>query len=331
MACECELQNELDVEVTQDTLDVEIGGSAGVLLQAKSVEVTANGTSVVAPDYGFDGLQLVEINTNTPKNITGVIGVPDGMSLVNLLTTDARLLVTELQDDNRGGALTSNAIFSLFPNVTKASIGGSSYSIASVGYNGYIKSNNTLKEVYFLGLKSIRIMPHDNGLIYSCDNLEIVECENLSNIVSGYVNTAMFWGNQPKLWKLKLGKITGSQVIFCGNSGAGRRPKLIHLEFGEGTNVSLSSLQYWNPSYILSDNPTGTELIEEGSTATNNLQQFLQNFKTYIAERLTDKGKGLTITLSQEVRNAIHAAEDEYGIENIIITQKGWTISPAPN
>ena len=262
----------------------------------------------------------------------GTNPLPDGMSLVNLLTTDARLLVTELQDDNRGGALTSNAIFSLFPNVTKASIGGSSYSIVSgVGYNGYIKSNNTLKEVYFLGLKSIRLIPNDNGLIYSCDNLEIVECENLSNIVSGFVNTAMFWGNQPKLWKLKLGKITGSQVIFCGNSGAGRRPKLIHLEFGEGTNVSLSSLQYWNPSYILSDNPTGTDLIEEGSTATNNLQQFLQNFKTYIAERLTDEGTGLTLTLSQEVRNAIHAAEDEYGIENIIITQKGWTISPAPN
>ena len=68
MACECELQNELDVEVTQDALlDVEIGGSAGVLLQAKSVEVTENGTSVVAPDDGFDGLKSVEINTNVPK------------------------------------------------------------------------------------------------------------------------------------------------------------------------------------------------------------------------------------------------------------------------
>ena len=71
--------------------------------------------------------------------------------------------------------------------------------------------------------------------------------------------------------------------------------------------------------------------LREDMTLANNLQQFLQNFKTYIAERLTDKGTGLTLTLSQEVRNAIHAAEDEYGIENIIITKKGWTISPAPN
>ena len=68
MACYCELQNTLDVEVTQDALlDVEIGGSAGVLLQAKSVDVTENGTSVVAPDDGFDGLKSVEINTNVPK------------------------------------------------------------------------------------------------------------------------------------------------------------------------------------------------------------------------------------------------------------------------
>lgn len=65
---ECELSNTLDVEVSQDALlDVEIGGIAGVLLQAKSVEVTENGTSMVAPDDGFDGLKIVEINTNVPK------------------------------------------------------------------------------------------------------------------------------------------------------------------------------------------------------------------------------------------------------------------------
>lgn len=68
MACCCELQDTLDVEVTQDALlDVEIGGSAGVLLQAKSVYITENGKSVVAPDDGFDGLKSVEINTNVPK------------------------------------------------------------------------------------------------------------------------------------------------------------------------------------------------------------------------------------------------------------------------
>ena len=103
---------------------------------------------------------------------------------------------------------------------------------------------------------------------------------------------------------------------------------MICLIIGEGTAISLM-LNTWNPTNAL--DPTGTDLIEEGSTAANNLEQFLQNFRSFIALRLTDNGSGKTLTLSQAVRNAIHAAEATYGIENIIITQKGWTISPAPN
>ena len=58
---ECEL-------MTQDAIDVEIAGR-GTLLQEKSVDVEHNGTSVVAPDDGFDGLKSVEINTNVPKRL----------------------------------------------------------------------------------------------------------------------------------------------------------------------------------------------------------------------------------------------------------------------
>ena len=72
----------------------------------------------------------------------------------------------------------------------------------------------------------------------------------------------------------------------------------------------------WNPTNVLAD---------ADKTAT-----FLQNFKEHIALRLTDQGSGKTLTLSQAVRDAIHAAEATYGIEAIIVTQKGWTLSPAP-
>ena len=108
-------------------------------------------------------------------------------------------------------------------------------------------------------------------------------------------------------------------------------PNFIHLEFGHsGTLIAYKiGISQWSPTNAL--DASRTDLIEEGSTAANNLQQFLQNFRDYIALRLTNSGTGLTLTLSQEVRNAIHAAEATYGIENIIITQKGWTISPAPN
>ena len=56
---ECEL-------ITQDAIDVEIAGR-GTLLQDKIVDVEYNGTIVVSPDDGFDGLKSVEINTNVPK------------------------------------------------------------------------------------------------------------------------------------------------------------------------------------------------------------------------------------------------------------------------
>ena len=89
--------------------------------------------------------------------------------------------------------------------------------------------------------------------------------------------------------------------------------ELTHLEFKKEVGFSFS-LSGWSPTLD-----------------SSNLQQFLSNFRDYIANRLTDNGSGKTLTLSQAVRNAIHAAESTYGIENIIITQKGWTISPAPN
>lgn len=127
-----------------------------------------------------------------------------------------------------------------------------------------------------------------------------------------------------------LGKLTTANNLFptIGSYGGNQLYNLIHFEIGAGTDISLN-MNGWNPTNAL--DASRTDLIEEGSTAANNLEQFLSNFKKYIAERLTDNGSGLTLTLSQEVRNAIHAAEDEYGIENIIITKKGWTISPAPN
>ena len=147
-------------------------------------------------------------------------------------------------------------------------------------------------------------------LIHSCENLEEVYMPKWT----GYRNWRII-RNCPKVWKVVLGNISyGVQPLYSSYAYPfDSLVNLYHMEIA-GCTVSLN-LSSWKPTTALS----------------NNLQQFLQNFKTYIALRLTDNGTGLTLTLSQEVRNAIHAAEDEYGIENIIITQKGWTISPAPN
>lgn len=166
-----------------------------------------------------------------------------------------------------------------------------------------------------------------SNIVGSCPNLEELYMPSFSYIYNGYIVD-----NCPKLRKVVFGTLktdfTNSYGDYKYNFTNGSSTNLIHFEIGAGTAVSLH-LDWWLPTNAI--DASRTDLIEEGSTAQNNLQQFLSNFKTYIAERITDKGSGLTITLSQEVRNAIHAAEYEYGIENIIITQKGWTISPAPN
>ena len=112
----------------------------------------------------------------------------------------------------------------------------------------------------------------------------------------------------------------------------------IHLEIGAGTAISLN-LQYWNPTNAL--DASRTDLIEEGSTAQNNLQQFLSNFRDYIALRLTDNGSGLTLTLSQAVFSEIWDSQGQpqvkgdgldqlrADIHRIIRTDKQWAVNKA--
>lgn len=209
------------------------------------------------------------------------------------------------------------------PNITeltfpKCKAIGNGFTYDTNGHGCFISLCSNLRVVRFPEMYKYG-EPEGGGASYSDDyGCLIHSCENLEEVYmpkwTGYRNWRII-RNCPKVWKVVLGNIS-SGVPDLYNSYAYPFDSLVnlyHLEIA-GCTVSLN-LSSWNPTTALSDN----------------LQQFLQNFRSYIALRLTDNGSGLTITLSQEVRNAIHAAEDEYGIENIIITQKGWTISPAPN
>ena len=163
---------------------------------------------------------------------------------------------------------------------------------------------------------------------YHNDWVEEIRCPKMLKF-GGYASQSNMC-NFDVLRKVTLGAVT-ADITDGYHQAFYNDPNLIHLEFGaDGGKVSINLwLNMWNPTNAL--DASRTDLIEEGSTAQNNLQQFLSNFRDYIALRLTDQGSGKTLTLSQAVRNAIHAAESTYGIENIIITNKGWTISPAPN
>ena len=172
-------------------------------------------------------------------------------------------------------------------------------------FNGYYNTAMIrCPKVKTISLPSAKNIYNNQGFKLAVDCPELEEI-NLPSLTHKQWNVAI---NCPSLKKIVFGKI---EVFKQGAIGGGctdaefyNTPNLIHIEFAEGTESSID-LGNWNPT-------------DKGSV-------FLSNFRLYIADRLSDNGSGKTLTLSQEVRDAIHSA----GIDTII-TNKGWTISPVP-
>ena len=183
MACCCELQNTLDVEVTQDALlDVEIGGSAGVLLQAKSVEVTENGTSVVAPDDGFDGLKSVEINTNVPKRFECGDAVFD-TNAYNGSSLEISKRITKINISCLVTAQTTSTkqMFHEFSKLTDI-----------VGLDNWDTSNVTNMKEMFYGCKSFRQLDVSYLDTSSVTNMRSMfhECNSLKQLDASFWDTS---------------------------------------------------------------------------------------------------------------------------------------------
>ena len=285
-------------------------------------------------------------------------GIPDGVSLAHLLC-GAYNDVTELTDDNDGWSFGSytkvNAIASLFPNAAKITMNGIIRSIS-----GRMLTSAVVNELNLRGVQATYLRVRDEGMFLFNGTQEDVTVRFgwIDQTRTSNDDVWIFGGNMTKVhflipkfvtdWHTRLvnnglveefdmsettefynnyGGMVYSAVEASCNAlktfkfGTLTRysplsfnsyyncPNLIDLQVGQGTccNLDFSS---WNPT-------------DKGTT-------FLQNFKEHIALRLTDQGSGKTLTLSQAVRDAIHAAEATYGIEAIIVTQKGWTLSPAP-
>lgn len=272
-------------------------------------------------------------------------GIQDGTSLVRLLCSSAADSVTELKDDNEGWVMTKALPWNTFPNVTKATLGMESVTnivIANLATIAELDLPN-LKEVISIGnkggtgwgfIQGIAIerlvlpnlerydTPNNHsssyeGFVYNCANLKEFIAPKLSYIrpLPNYTDNAML-SKCGALEKIVVGKLV-MLTNYNYTSGADSFintdcPNLIHFEIGEGSACSIR-LTKWNPTSVLSD--------------SERLPIFLSNFKTYIAERLSEQGSGKTLTLSQAVRDAI---EGDPTIAQII-TSKGWTISPAPS
>ena len=296
----------------------------------------------------------------------GTNPLPDGISLAQLLCGSAASSVTEIVDTNVGWTMTENIPWSLFKSVNKLHLGCKECYVPIVNRDltefsaehlEYFENDLNIKviagitsqsKLRFPALKKLRLYnvyasEAKGGFIWGCSGVDEVDMPVFEEVVTPTSHVTILCKNSNlRVWNApNFRKINNCEYLVYDcpaleivrfgtlvsdfrnaynsyeNNFVNSTSNLVHFEIcADGGTLDISlHLNWWKPTNAISDN----------------LQQFLSNFKTYIAERLTDKGKGLTITLSQEVRNAIHAAEDEYGIENIIITQKGWTISPAPN
>ena len=341
---------------------------------------------------GNEAWSIPPFNANIPtavsqllaRKIGGVPEAPDGISLVQLLTsTEANDSVTELVDDNRGWVM--NKALSTFPNAEKILLGCSEivrkyntndalYSFSKCkslrapllktissttdsslpsytpifngspledvdlselqSYTGRLFVGGSLPEELNLpklsnagtciaqGCAGVKRIIAENvitckgysyhpNLINGCPDLEYAYIPNLSAYT--VYNTGDGWGSlqdMPKLSHLVIGKApftSNSTYVRFALDGC---PNLVLLDIRGGLNQNIY-LDHWSPTTALSER----------------LPEFLSNFKTYIAQRLTDNGSGLTLTLSQAVRDAI---QQDPEIVNII-TSKGWTISPAPS
>jgi hypothetical protein len=312
---------------------------------------------------GNESLGIPPANANIPtavsqllaRKIGGVPQAPDGISLVQLLTsTEAYDSVTELVDDNRGWDCDNllKVLCTIFP-AKKVALNCKTLTFnndkgwtdgctnieelempeletinfpKSVGYEQSVFSGMSIERLYLPKLKSYTSggygvvvanspvkyidLPQFTTLQCVHANLVVRNCAELLELnIPNYAGPSNSWeyrtiDNCPKIRKVVIGECNLGLVI------SGEHPDLIEVQIAEGYSIALP-MSTWSPTTALAER----------------LPEFLSNFKTYIAQRLTDKGSGLTLTLSQAVRDAIQTDPEIVSI----ITSKGWTISPAPS
>lgn len=151
------------------------------------------------------------------------------------------------------------------------------------------------------------------SLISGCPVLEEILLPSFVGHSPTYGGWPVLIGGCPNLKKVVFGKLQyalkqpneNNSILHLGDN-------CIHLEFGEGTNVSLL-LNGWSPTTAIAEH----------------LDEFLSNFQTYIADRVADRTgqSALTLTLSSAVYAALEAQEGQTILATL--TNKNWTVASA--
>jgi hypothetical protein len=313
---------------------------------------------------GNESLGIPPANANIPTAVSALrrrkidcAYVPEGISLINLICNKADS-VTELDDNNTYDVLMKNPC-NIFTGLKSLTVNCETTEHTKTFDEAmHIGSMSThiecplLKEVHVpvYGYGSLESFILCNNDVITFPSLEKITCDNRYYVVTFISDLPCKEINMPNLLYMQHSRAYRGTISRCANLRAVRMDKLIKLGnaysndddkqlfidcpclieirigFGFESNFDIKD---YNPTMALRTDTTAEDYVDlrEDMSFANNLEQFLSNFKTYIAQRLTDKGSGLTLYLSQAVRDAIQQDPEIVSI----ITSKGWTISPAPS
>lgn len=281
--------------------------------------------------------------------------VPDGQGLVSAITSTSLFSgITKLIDHSKEWSYDQN-ILNLFPNLEIIDLWCKSLkTVSSISCLNIKTLNTKIREIHIPYVTSYFISydhsQYSNASCFNCPNMEVFDASSLKSISSGHhmslfadclieeqefpslesIST-LFLADNTHLRKLLIPKCTSitnsasaswpcvqnmtalkevvlGKVTTFGSGCFTDCPQLIKVEFADGVNINLN-MSKWIPT--LDD---------------TNLEQFLYNFREHIAKKIADRtGQStLTMTLSQAVRDVLTAE-----IEDIIVSQKHWVISPA--
>ena len=272
-------------------------------------------------------------------------GIPDGTTMVHILG-DSSMQITELGDDNADYTMNRQLNLSLFPNASKVTIAAKRIEFAD--QRTQVINSTAVKDVEIPNAEYVKgsFSSIASDAKVNAPNLEefFVGCGGGPNCETIYMpkfrkpngtNIFRWWETDGSAGAIKcktmiLGSVNSGSIYDWSN---GTAEDLLHFEFGAdglgGLQISMN-LSWWTATNCL--DASRTDLIEEGSTAANNLEQFLQNFRDYIADRLADNGSGKTLTLSQAVFSAvIEGASPICNEIKGIIEDKGWKVQDTNN
>lgn len=182
-----------------------------------------------------------------------------------------------------------------------------------------VKNSDQLQELELEELEYISIAGYDSpGAIHNCKNLKVINLRKLHSL-NGWYDFGGIWTDCPQLRKVIVGKLS-QWYVRAWDPERYNSNYLIHFELGNGVGISLN-FGWWSPTNAL--DASRTDLIEEGSTETNNLQQFLSNFRDVLFTRLAQRTSttSLTLTLSPAVYKAIYGLNADYNVDPNALAQ----------